>query len=144
MTKYTQSELNQLLWAAADSSRTAVDASIYKNYVLGMLFYKYISDKSKAEFAKYLGRFDGDKERALAKMKGSRFYLPDGTSFDEIYAKKDDDSIGEYLNVALRAIENHNKSKLEDVFGVDFNAENILGKLAKVFLRNNLDFQITL
>jgi type I restriction enzyme M protein len=129
MSRYSQTELNQLLWAAADSSRTTVDASIYKDYALAMLFYKYISDKSKAEFAKYLERFEGDTERASAKMKGSRFYLPDGTSFGEIYAKKDDDSIGEFLNVSLRAIENHNKAKLEGVFGVDFNAENILGKL---------------
>ncbi|MCL2038640.1 type I restriction-modification system subunit M [Candidatus Saccharibacteria bacterium] len=141
MGKYNQDELNRLLWAAADSSRGLVDASVFKDYSLSMLFYKYLSDKNKIERAKYLGRFNGDAERAEAKMKMSRFYLPTGTSFDEIYAKKDDDNIGEHLNIALRAIENQNKAKLEGVFAVDFNSESTLGKLDQrnKMLRNLLD-----
>ncbi|MCL2094979.1 type I restriction-modification system subunit M [Candidatus Saccharibacteria bacterium] len=141
MSKYSQSELNQLLWSAADSSRAQVDAAIYKDYALTMLFYKYISDKSKAEYAKYLERFSGDKERAEAKMRGSRFYLPAGSSFDEVYMQKDDDNIGEHLNIALRAIESQNRAKLEGVFSVDFNSEAILGNLDQrnKMIRNLLD-----
>ena len=49
MTKqFTQDELNKVLWAAADSSRTSVGADVYKDYALTMLFFKYLSDKSKA------------------------------------------------------------------------------------------------
>jgi type I restriction enzyme M protein len=129
MSKYTQAELNQILWNAADSARTNVDAAVYKDYALSMLFYKYISDKSKTEFNKYLQRFSGDRDRATAKMRTSRFYLPKGTSFDEIYAQKDDDNIGEHLNTALNEIMNNNKAKLEGVFSVDFNSEQVLGKL---------------
>jgi type I restriction enzyme M protein len=40
----SQDELNNTLWAAADSSRVQVDAGIYKDYALAMLFFKYISD----------------------------------------------------------------------------------------------------
>jgi type I restriction enzyme M protein len=129
MSKYTQPELNQILWNAADSARTNVDAAVYKDYALSMLFYKYISDKSKAEFDKYVQRFNGDRERATAKMRTSRFYLPKGTSFDEIYARKDDDNIGEHLNTALNEIMNNNKANLGVVFSVDFNSEQVLGKL---------------
>lgn len=38
-------ELNQKLFSAADSLRSKMDASEYKNYLLGLIFYKYLSDK---------------------------------------------------------------------------------------------------
>ena len=37
--------LNQRLFSAADSLRSKMDASEYKNYLLGFIFYKYLSDK---------------------------------------------------------------------------------------------------
>ena len=52
-TKYTQEELNKLLWAAADSSRTNVDGGVYKDYALAMLFFKYLSDLSKKRHEEY-------------------------------------------------------------------------------------------
>ena len=72
----TQDQLNQTLWAAADSSRVQVDASIYKDYALAVLFFKYLSDKSKAEITKLKERFGDNQERIDEKMKLSRFYLP--------------------------------------------------------------------
>lgn len=127
--KYTQSELNELLWDAANSSRASVDASIYKDYALALLFFKYLGDKSKIEYAKLKDRFGDDEARIDAKMKTSRFYLPPGSSFDEVYKRVEDDNIGEVINTALRAIEEHNAAKLAGVFsGIDFNNENILGK----------------
>ena len=47
--KYTQEELNKVLWNAADSSRSSVDAGIYKDYALTMLFFKYLSDMSNRQ-----------------------------------------------------------------------------------------------
>lgn len=38
-------ELNQRLFSAADNLRSKMDASEYKNYLLGLIFYKYLSDK---------------------------------------------------------------------------------------------------
>ena len=38
-------ELNQKLFSAADNLRSKMDASEYKNYLLGLIFYKYLSDK---------------------------------------------------------------------------------------------------
>lgn len=127
--QFTQSELNKVLWDAADSSRSSVDAGIYKDYALTMLFFKYLSDKSKAEHAKLVERYGADEARIDAKMKTSRFYLPPDSSFDQVYARKEEDNIGEIINIALKAIEGHNKTKLEGVFSVDFNSESILGRL---------------
>ncbi len=127
--KVTQQDLNKILWAAADSSRIQVDAGIYKDYVLVMLFYKYLSDLSKKAHEKYRERFGDDEARIAEKMKSDRFYLPPKTSFDHIFTLREKDNIGEELNKALHAVEETNRSKLEGVFSVDFNSESILGKL---------------
>jgi len=128
--KYTQAELNKTLWSAADSSRTNLEASVYKDYVLVMLFYKYLSDLSKKQYAKYEERFGDNEERIKEKMRSDRFYLPPETSFDEIYKKREQDNIGEEINKALHKIEDINKEKLEGLFlNLDFNSEAVLGKL---------------
>lgn len=127
--KYTQEELNKTLWAAADSSRTAVDAGIYKDYALAMLFLKYLSDLSAKQLEKYKKRFGSDKKRIEEKMKRDRFYLPKNTNFDYIYSINEQDNIGEEINKVLHRIEDANKNKLEGVFSIDFNSEATLGKL---------------
>ena len=128
--KVTQEDLNNTLWAAADSSRSSLDAGVYKNYVLVMLFYKYLSDLSKKQHEKYKERFGNDEARITEKMKYDRFYLPPKTSFDYIYKNIEKDEIGQEINKALDKIEDHNKEKLEGILtALDFNSENILGKL---------------
>ncbi|MCL2654517.1 MAG: type I restriction-modification system subunit M [Coriobacteriia bacterium] len=129
MTEYSREELEKVLWAAADSSRSNLDAGVYKDYVLAMLFYKYISDQADKQYQEYLKRSKGDAKRAQAKMKNSRFNLPVGTAFADLYAKREEDNIGEDLNKALKAIEDANREKLGGVFAVDFNSEVTLGKI---------------
>lgn len=143
-TKITQQDLNKILWQAADSSRTSVDAGIYKDYVLTMLFFKYVSDLSKKKRAGYAERFEGDEKRVEEKMKLDRFYLPVDATFDAIYEKIESDNIGEEINKALHKIEDENKNKLEGIFQVDFNNEAVLGKLSQrnKMIRNLIqDFQ---
>ncbi len=129
MKKLTQDELNKTLWSAADSSRSQVDAGVFKDYVLAMLFFKYLSDLSKKSYAGYRERFQGDEARIQEKMKLDRFYLPEKASFDYIYSILEEDNLGEEINKALHKIEDANKEKLEGVFAVDFNSEAVLGKL---------------
>lgn len=128
--KITQEELNKVLWEAADSSRVQVDAGVYKDYALTMLFFKYLSDLNKKQYAEYKKRFGDDEKRIEEKMKLDRFYLPPKSSFDYIYSKIEEDNIGDEINKALRRIEDANGGKLEGVFSVDFNSESVLGKLA--------------
>lgn len=126
----SQQELNNVLWAAADSSRSALDGGVYKDYALVMLFYKYLSDLSKKQYAYYKERFGDDETRIQEKMKQDRFYLPPEASFDMLYQMREKDNIGEELNKAMHKIEDHNKQKLKDVLvWVDFNSESILGKV---------------
>lgn len=124
----TQQELNKKLYAAADSSRVQLDGGVYKDYVLTMLFFKYLSDLSKKHYEEYRERFGGDEARIEEKMKLNRFVLPPNSSFEYIYSIQEQDNIGEEINKALHRIEEANRSKLEGVFWVDFNSESILGK----------------
>lgn len=126
--KYTQEEINNKLWAAADSSRGTVDSSIFKDYILSFLFYKYISDLHKKEVAKLTERYGNDKERIALKMKNSRFFIPKGASFYDIYEQQNKDNIGEIIDQALRAIEDSNHPNLENLFLASFNSQ-ILGDI---------------
>ncbi|MDH3324944.1 MAG: type I restriction-modification system subunit M, partial [Candidatus Peregrinibacteria bacterium] len=93
-------------------------------------FYKYLSDLSNKQHETYKKRFGEDEERIRAKMKLDRFYLPEGTSFDELYKKIEADELGGEINKAFHKIEDHNKGKLEGILtSLDFNSENTLGKL---------------
>jgi len=127
--KFTQEQLNKTLWDAADSSRVALDGGVYKDYVLVMLFYKYLSDLFKNQEEKFKKRFGG-ASRVQDKLRTGRFYLPTRTSFDYIYSIIEQDNIGEELNKVLAKIEDQNKEKLEGILtSLDFNSENTLGKL---------------
>lgn len=126
--EYSQDFLNRTLWEAADSSRANVDGSVYKDYVLLFLFYKYISDLHKQEMDKLKKRYGDDKERIKLRMKNFRFVLPEGTSFYDLVKKKEADNIGELINIALHAIEDANGERLEGLFAIDFNSDAILGQ----------------
>jgi type I restriction enzyme M protein len=131
MAKITQEELNKTLWAAADSSRGHVDSSIFKDYILPFLFFKYLSDQHKKEKNALIKRFGDNKERLENKLALSRFKIPAGASFDDIYAQQSADNIGELINKALHEIEDANEERLKDIFSVDFNSQAILGPTAQ-------------
>jgi type I restriction enzyme M protein len=127
--KLTQQEINQTAWAACDTFRGVVDAGQYKDYILVMLFLKYISDLWNDHFETYKKQFGGDDVRIRRRMERERFYLPDGASFYDLYEKRNEANIGELINIALEKIEDANRAKLEGVFrNIDFNSEANLGR----------------
>lgn len=132
MAKITQEELNRTLWAAADSSRGTVDGSVFKDYILSFLFFKYLSDQHKKERNALIARFGDNKERLESKLALSRFKIPSGASFDDIYAQQSADNIGELINKSLHKIEDSNEDRLKDIFSsVDFNSQAVLGETAQ-------------
>jgi type I restriction enzyme M protein len=125
----SKNEIGQIVWAACDTFRGAVDPSEYKNYILTMLFVKYLSDLRKDILADYTRRYNGDMVRVERAMKRERFVMPDEGTFDYLYERRDAANIGEIINTALEKIEDANKSKLEGVFrNIDFNSEGALGQ----------------
>ncbi len=53
MAKNTQKDINDAVWKACDTFRGRIDPSVYKDYVLTMLFIKYLSDVHDDKFEKY-------------------------------------------------------------------------------------------
>lgn len=127
--KVTQQQINNVLWQAADTFRGKIDSSTYKDYILTMLFIKYLSDTYKEHLEEYTKRYDGDERRIQRALSRERFVLDEQSTFDYLYSKRNDSEIGEIINKALEKIENENTGKLRDVFrNIDFNSESILGK----------------
>lgn len=124
--KVTQDQINAAAWKACDTFRGAVDPTQYKDYILVMLFLKYISDTHKAHRAEIVEKYGDDKERLMRALQRERFQLPKGASFDELYKARGEDNIGDLINIALVSIEDRNRAKLEGVFGnIDFNSDKL-------------------
>ncbi|MGL6161932.1 type I restriction-modification system subunit M [Microbulbifer sp.] len=96
------------LWASCDQLRGGMDASQYKDYVLTLLFMKYVSDKAR------------DNPYAMIQV-------PKGAGFDDMVALKGHKEIGDKLNKIISALAEEND--LKGVIDVaDFNDEDKLGK----------------
>ena len=124
-----KSDLYASLWASCDQLRGGMDASQYKDYILTLLFVKYVSDKAKAD-------------------PNGLIDVPDGGSFDDMLAAKNDKEIGDRFNKIIAKLADAND--LRNVIDLaDFNDEEKLGKgkemvdrLSKlVTIFNNLDFR---
>ena len=101
-----KSELYRSLWSACDELRGGMDASQYKDYVLTLLFVKYVSDK-------YAG-----KPHALIDV-------PEGGSFADMVALDGDKEIGDKINKIIGRLAEAND--LKGVIDVaDFNDEDKL------------------
>lgn len=103
-----KSDLYSSLWAGADEFRGGMDASQYKDYVLTLLFVKYVSDKAKAD-------------------PNSLVEVPEGGSFDDLVSFRGKSDIGDQVNKAIRKLADAN-----DLVGVinnaDFDDPNKLGE----------------
>lgn len=103
-----KSDLYSSLWKSCDELRGGMDASQYKDYILTLLFVKYVSDKQK-----------GDPDSLID--------VPAGGSFDDMVALRGDKEIGDKINKIIgRLAEANGLQKVIDQ--ADFNDEEKLGK----------------
>lgn len=127
--RVSQAEINDIAWRACDTFRGTLDPAQYKDYILVMLFIKYMSDLWKDKREQYETRYQGDAQRVERALARERFVVPPQADFDYLYAKRRESNIGELINIALEKIEDANKAKLENVFrNIDFNSEPHLGQ----------------
>ena len=104
-----KSELYSSLWKSCDELRGGMDASQYKDYVLVLLFVKYVSDK-------YAGN-----PNALIEV-------PPGGSFADMVALKNDKEIGDKINKLVGRLADANDTLKGAINVADFNDEEKLGK----------------
>ncbi len=129
--KLTQSTINNQVWKACDTFRGTLDPAQYKDYILTILFVKYISDVNKEKREDYLEQYNGDQARIDRAMKHERFVLPEGSDFGYLYEQRNAANIGEVIDMALEKIEESNHAKLDGVFrNISFNSEANLGQTA--------------
>lgn len=103
-----KSELYSSLWSSCDQLRGGMDASQYKDYVLVLLFVKYVSDKA-------------------ASQKSYDIEVPKGGSFTDMVALKGDKEIGDKMNkIVARLAERNDLKGVIDV--ADWNDADKLGK----------------
>jgi type I restriction enzyme M protein len=129
MKKIDQDVINNVAWRACDTFRGTIDPAQYKDYILVMLFLKYLSDVWKDKREEYEKEFKGDAERVKRRLARERFSMPDGCDYYSLYARRNETNVGELINIALEQLEDANKTKLEGVFrNIDFNSEANLGQ----------------
>ncbi len=128
-----KNELYSSLWASCDKLRGGMDASQYKDYILTLLFVKYVTDK-----------FKGVKYADIA--------VPEGGSFDDLVAIKGDKNIGEKMDkIISKLAEAENNNLVGVITNARFNDESKLGKgqemvdkltgLIAIFQRPEFDFK---
>ncbi|HRX60678.1 MAG TPA: N-6 DNA methylase [Candidatus Competibacter sp.] len=128
-----KSDLYSSLWASCDELRGGMDASQYKDYVLFMLFIKYISDK--------YGNSDAFAPPVI---------IPPGASFKDMMALKGKPGIGDKINTQIIAPLVNANARLAKSDFPDFNDPNKLGEgqamverlsnLIAIFQKPELDF----
>lgn len=104
-----KSELYSSLWKSCDELRGGMDASQYKDYVLILLFIKYVSDK-----------YAGDPNALID--------VPAGGSFADMVAAKGSKEIGDRINKIIGKLADANDSLKGAINVADFNDEEKLGK----------------
>jgi len=126
-----KSQLYSSIWESCNKLRGGMDSSQYKDYVLVILFIKYVSDKAKAD-------------------PKSLIYVPEGASFDDMLLLKGQADIGDKINKQIvgRIAEENDLKGIIDV--ADFNDSDKLGKgkemvdklsdLIEIFNKPELDF----
>ena len=127
--RISQQEINDTLWRACDTFRGTLDPAQYKDYLLVMLFLKYVSDVWTDKQEELQERYKGDNVRVERALGRERFVVPPESHFKYLYDRRDAPNIGELINISLEQIEDANRAKLENVFrNIDFNSEPYLGE----------------
>ncbi len=150
-TAVNQDQVNKAVWAACDTFRGTVDPSIYKDFVLTMLFLKYISDVHQDKHDELSVQYKGKPELIAAMMESQSFQIPEGATFKALFKARQTPGNGTRIDKALHAIEEANGTKLKGVFqDISFNTDklgdekqknDILRHLLEDFGKDSLDLR---
>ncbi len=139
-----KTELYSSLWASCDALRGGMDASQYKDYILTLLFMKYVTDKYKGQKYGDLTVFDKANDPNPDPEKRT------GCSFDDFITLKNKKNIGEGIDKIIARLAEVNESLKGVIDIAHFNDEAKIGKgqemvdkltkLIAIFQRPELDF----
>ncbi len=126
--KINQDSINKALWSACDTFRGTISADTYKDFILTMLFLKYISDVWQDHYDGYKAEYGDEPELIEEMMKSERFVLPNvellddegnlketiKANFYDLHAKRHEPGNGERIDQVLHALEEANGTRLKD------------------------------
>lgn len=123
----TRKDIEAALWRGANTFRGAIDAANYKDYILPMLFVKYLSDTYLEKVGELREKYN-DPVRVQRALNRLPFVIKEKHMFSWLHQNRYNDNLGELINIALRGIEDDNPSLFTGVFrNIDFNSEAMLG-----------------
>ncbi len=124
--KINQDAINKALFDICDTFRGTISADTYKDFILTMLFLKYLSDVWQDDVEKYQQEH-GDAPALIEELlKNERFVLPPHAKFDYLYENRHKEGNGERIDQALHMLEEANGTKLNNVFqDISFNTDKL-------------------
>src|SRR5690606_17528702 len=93
--KITQKDINNTVWKACDTFRGTIDPAQYKDYILTMLFLKYVSDVFNEKKEEYAKKYNDNEERINRALARERFIVPEESNFNYLYENRNSPRIGE-------------------------------------------------
>lgn len=124
------------IWKAADKLRGNIDASEYKNVVLGLIFLKYISDKFDQRYQQLVEEGEGFEEDRDEYTCDNIFFVPDNARWRVIAAAAHTPEVGKKIDDAMRSIESEN-TKLKGILPKNFTRQELdkrrLGDVVDLF-----------
>lgn len=115
----TTIEIEKKIWDAACILRGNIDASEYKQVVLGLIFLKYISDRFEEKYQELLTEGDGFEEDKDEYTSENIFFVPAKARWSAISAKAHSEEIGTTIDKAMKIIEDEN-TKLKGILPKNF------------------------
>jgi len=126
--KITRDIINGIVWKACDTLRPVMGSGQYKDYILTLLFVKYLSDVRKEKIESYRKSYNDNETMVNRQLQKDRFVIPEKSTFDYLYDHRNESNLGEIIDIGLTALEEANRSKLTNVFrSISFNSEAVFG-----------------
>ena len=130
------------IWDAACVLRGNIDASEYKNVILGLIFLKYISDSFDSKYQELVDEGEGFEEDRDEYTSENIFFVPSGARWSDIAIKAHEPEIGTVIDNAMMAIEEENK-KLKGILPKSFARPELdkrrLGEVVDLFTNVKMD-----
>lgn len=124
------------IWKAADKLRGNIDASEYKNVVLGLIFLKYISDKFDQRHRELVAEGEGFEEDRDEYTAEGIFFVPPEARWSVVAASAQTPEVGKVIDKAMRLIEAEN-DRLKNILPKNFARQELdkrrLGEVVNLF-----------